>query len=407
MTGFKKTGGHAAEHGAVWMGLLVVLVALGPISTDLYLPALPGIRDHFGADVAGVQLTLSVYLVAFAASQILYGPLSDRFGRKPPLILGLAIYLAASVACILAPTLEWLIAARFFQALGGCSGQVIVRAVVRDVHGRERAGPTLAKIAAAMGLAPAIGPVLGGFLTDLFGWEACFIVLSAVGALALLGSLSILRETNRLKDPDATRPTRLARNFATLLRHRGFVGYAMAATASYCGLFAFISGSSFVFIEVLDLTPQQYGFCFSAIVVGFIAGARIAGRLSTGPSIAVAWGAAINAASGIAMVGFLLAGIESTASVLLPMIVYMLGMGIVLPHAQSGAIGPFPEKAGLASALVGVLQYGFAAIVGVWVGHAFDITAMPMALAIAASGLAALAFHAFLIRGHTEGEAEA
>lgn len=388
------------------LSLMVLLVALGPISTDLYLPALPAIRDHFGADVGGVQLTLSIYLIAFAASQILYGPLSDRFGRRVPLLVGTGIYFAASVACMVAPTLEALIVARFFQALGGCSGQVIVRAVVRDVHGRDKAGPVLAKIAAAMGLAPAIGPVLGGVLTDLFGWQACFAVLSAAGGLALLGSAFLLEETNLHKDPSATQPGRIARNLGGLLQHRLFVGHALAATASYAGLFAFISGSSFVFIEVLGLEPEEYGFCFSAAVIGFIAGARIAGRLTRGPDRSVLLGATINAGAGLAMVVFLLAGFETVATVLGPMVVYMIGMGIVLPHAQGGAVGPFPRKAGMASALFGFMQYGAAAFVGLYVGHAFDLTALPMAVAIAASGLAALAAHVLIIRGAPDPQEE-
>lgn len=378
--------------------LLVLLVALGPITTDLYLPALPGMQDAFATDVATMQLTLSVYMIAFAASQLVYGPLSDRFGRRPPLIVGTALYFAASLACVYAPTVEWLIAARFLQGVGGCAGQVISRAVVRDVHGRAAAGRVLAKIAAAMGLAPAIGPALGGYLAEVFGWQACFWALSAAGGAALVGCMLLLDETNRQRDTRAVGPLGMARRFRGLLRHRQFNGFLLASAASYCGLFAWISGSSFVFIRVFGLAPDLYGYCFSAIVVGFIAGARIAARMTAGPARGVLAGALINAASGLAMLAVVLLEVEGVVTVLVPMILYMVGMGIVLPHGQAGAVGPFPRTAGSASSLFGFTQYGIAAAVGLAVGHGFDHTALPMALAIALSGLAALAAHRFLIR---------
>ncbi len=388
--------------GRIVTTLLVLLVALGPISTDLYLPALPEIGRSFTADVPTIQLTLSVYMIAFALGQLIYGPLSDRFGRRAPLIGGTALYFAASILCLVAPTIEWLIAGRLLQGIGGCAGQVIARAVVRDVHGRESAGRVLAKIAAAMGFAPAVGPAIGGLLTDAFGWAACFAALSAAGGLALLGTMLLLRETNAEPDTEPMGPRRMARNFATLLAHRQFNGFALAATASYSGLFAWISGSSFVFIEIFGLSPALYGYCFASIVVGFIAGAQIASRLTVGPVRAVALGAAINAAGGLAMALVVVTGQAGVATVLAPMILYMVGMGIVLPMAQAGAIGPFPRKAGSASSLMGTAQYGLAAFVGLAVGHGFDMTPLPMALGVAGSGVLALASHLFLIRGAPE-----
>ncbi len=382
--------------------LLVLLVALGPISTDLYLPSLPGMQQDFGADVATIQLTLSVYMIAFAASQLLYGPLSDRFGRRIPLIAGTALYFAASLLCILAPSVEWLIVGRFLQGFGGCAGQVIARAVVRDVHGREAAGRVLAKIASAMGLAPAIGPAIGGYLADAFGWQACFWALSLAGGLALVGTVLLLEETNRQRGAEPMGPRRMLRNFGVLLGHRQFTGYMLAATASYCGLFAWISGSSFVFIEIFGLTPDLYGYVFASIVFGFIAGAQIASRLTVGPVRAVLIGAAINAVSGGAMLAAVMADAATIATVLAPMILYMVGMGIVLPSAQGGAIGPFPRKAGSASSLMGTAQYGLAAAVGLAVGHGYDVTPLPMALAIAGSGVAALLCHLLLIRDAPE-----
>ncbi|MDW3205578.1 MAG: multidrug effflux MFS transporter [Alphaproteobacteria bacterium] len=376
--------------------LLVLIVAIGPISTDLYLPALPGIQAAFDTDVATVQLTLSVYMIAFAFSQLIYGPLSDRFGRRPVILFGLALYFAASIACIMAPTMEVLIGARFVQAVGGCAGQVIVRAIVRDVHGPDGSGRVLAKIAAAMGLAPLVGPILGGYLTDAFGWQACFVALSAAGGLALLGGALMLSETNRMRDPAATSPRRIARNIGSLTVDPRFISYTLCAAGSYSGLFAFISGSSFVFISVLGLEPTQFSFCFSAAVLGFIIGARTASRIADRRR-AVGIGATLNAVGGLTMLLFLLAGVESVATVLAPMVVFSIGMGIVLPHAQAGAVAPYPEKAGTASALYGTFQYAIASGVGLLVGHGFDGSALPMAWAIALSGVITFACFATLL----------
>lgn len=394
--------------GRTVTALLVVLTALGPLSTDLYLPSLPAMRQSFATDVPTIQLTLSVYMIAFAAGQLIWGPLSDRYGRRGPLLVGGALYLGASILCMAAPTVEFLIAARLVQGIGGCAGQVVARAVVRDVHGRTGARRVLAAIAAAMGFAPAIAPAIGGLLTDAFGWSACFWVLSLVGAAALLGVGLLLRETNAARGTGARGigPGRIAAGYLALLRQRQFTGFALAATASYSGLFAWISGSSHVFIGLLDVSPSLYGLCFSSVVVGFILGARIAGRLPMEPGRAVLLGAVVNAAGGGVMLAVLLADKAGVATILAPMILYMVGMGIVLPNAQAGAIGPFPRHAGAASSLIGFVQYGFAALVGLGVGHGFEGGASSMAVvmagAIAACGAGAVLAHLAIIRGAPE-----
>jgi DHA1 family bicyclomycin/chloramphenicol resistance-like MFS transporter len=388
-------------RGAIVTTLLVLMVATGPISTDLYLPALPGLQSYFGANAATIQLTLSVYLGAFAVSQLIYGPLSDRFGRRAVVAVGMGLYTLASLACTLAPTIEWLIAARFVQALGGCSGGVIARAVVRDVHGADGAGKVLAKIAAAMGLAPMVGPVLGGFLTDHFGWQACFVVLVCAGCVSLLGALFVLQETNQQLDSTALSPRQMTRNIGKLLRDPVYMGYALTASSSYAGAFAFISGSSFVFIEILGVSVQGFGFCFSAGVVGYIIGARIAGYLPGGPRT-IGWGALLNVTFGLAMLIPVLMGIETVATVLIPMVLFMIGMGIILPHAQAGAVGPYPRMAGTASALFGTMQYSVAALLGIAVGQGFSIaggvTPLPMAIGIAGSGLLTFLCYLTLLR---------
>ncbi|WP_259781337.1 multidrug effflux MFS transporter [Aestuariispira ectoiniformans] len=392
-------GNGQNQHRGLLAVLLTMLAALGPISTDLYLPALPSIEKAFETDVATVQLTLSVYMVAFAVCQLFYGAMSDRFGRKPVLAFGVTVYFVASVACALATSIEGLVAARFCQALGGCCGVVVGRAVVRDVFGRKKSAKILSYMGTAMALAPALGPVIGGYLTVAFGWVASFWVLSGFGGACLLGVLFVLRESNADPDHTALRPRQMAANFAQLIKHRSFFGFLLVSAFSYGGLFAYISGSSFVFIQVIGLSADQYGYCFAAIVIGYMVGTQIGGRTvhRHGERRLVHRGAIVSALSGIAMAGFAYIGVLNVAVILLPMVTYMVGMGLVLPNAAAAGIGPFPRMAGAASSLIGFCQYGFAALVGLAVGHAFNQTQFPMVTMICAMGVGTYLFYRFVV----------
>lgn len=380
--------------------LLTGLVALGPLSTDLYLPSLPALGQALDAPVPTVQLTLSVFLAGFAVSQLVYGPLSDRFGRRPVLVAGVALYLGASAICALAPSIDLLIAGRFLQAVGACAGPVIARAVVRDVYGRERAAKMLAYMAMAMALAPAVGPILGGYLTMWSGWRANFWALTAIACILLAGLVRGLRETNRHLDPTATRPDRLVRNYAMLLGDRTYIGYVAVVACSYSGIFSFISGSSFVFIDGMGLSPELYGLCFAAIVCGYMAGTFASGRLTMrlGIDRMVLAGVITSAAGGLAMLACALAGWLTVPAVVGPFFVFMVGAGLTLPNAMAGAVGPYPLMAGLASALLGFCQMTLAAGIGIGVGHLTDGTALPMAGAVLAVSLAAAAARLGLIR---------
>ncbi len=365
--------------------LLTAMVALGPISTDLYLPSLPAIGAAFGVSNAEVQLTLSVFLAGFAVSQLVYGPLSDRFGRRPVILGGLALYLLATIVCAFAGSIEVLILARFLQALGACVGPVLGRAVVRDIYGRERAARMLSYMGMAMALAPAFGPILGGFLEVWFGWRANFAALAAFAVATLAGALVTLPETNRWKSPDATRPGHLLATYLGLLRHRSYIGYVLVTACTYAGIFSFISGSAFVLIGLLGLSPDVYGFCFAAIVVGYMAGTFLSGRLTLalGLERMVQLGTAVQVAGGAAGLGLLLLDSVTLAGIVLPVVVVLLGTGRAMPNAQAGAIGPFPRAAGSASALLGFFQMGLAALVGIAVGHGSGESAFAMMAAIA------------------------
>jgi DHA1 family bicyclomycin/chloramphenicol resistance-like MFS transporter len=313
---------------------------------------------------------------------------------------GLVVYLLASLACAYAPNIEALIAARFLQAVGACVGPVLGRAAVRDIYGRERAASMLSYMGMVMALAPAFGPILGGFVEVLFGWRANFFVLAAFCLVILIATVVTLPETNKWKSRDATRPGRLVSTYLGLLRHRSYIGYVVIVACTYSGIFSFISGSSFVLIGLLGLSPDVYGFCFAAIVVGYMIGAYLSGRFTVRLSLErmVQIGTAVQVAGGLLGVALYAAGIISVSAVVGPVVVFMIGTGLVLPNAQAGAIGPFPRVAGSASALLGFFQMGLAALVGIVVGHGSGQSALAMMLAICLVALGAAFTYWIVVR---------
>jgi DHA1 family bicyclomycin/chloramphenicol resistance-like MFS transporter len=375
-------------NGLAITALLTAVVALGPISTDLYLPSLPGLLRHFDADVAEVQLTLSVFLIGLAVGQLVYGPLSDRFGRRPVLIGGMLIYVAASIVCALAASVPALIAARLVQAIGACAGPVVCRAVVRDVHGREGAARILSYMGAAMALAPALGPILGGYVEDWLGWRANFAILCIYGAVGLALTMAFLPETAPHKGEPGGGLDAALRGYLGLLGQRVYIGFVLSCSLAYGGIFCFISGSSFVFVDIIGLPPQRYGLCFGAIVLGYILGTLTGGRMTRrlGVERMVKTGGLISAVGGLCLVASVLAFGATIPGILVPTILYMVGTGFVLPNAMAGAIGPFPRIAGSAAALLGFVQMGLAALGGAVIGHLANGTAIPMAAGIAIVG---------------------
>jgi MFS transporter, DHA1 family, multidrug resistance protein len=385
--------------------LLTALVALGPISTDLYLPSLPSLARYFAVGVDDIQLTLSVFLIGLATAQLVYGPLSDRFGRRPVLLVGLAIYVIASVVCMLSPSVPVLVVARFVQAVGACVGPVLGRAVVRDVYGREGAARVLAYMSAAMALAPAVGPILGGFLEEWFGWRINFLVLVLYGSGGLVLAWRILPETNRAPDPQAAQLVRIILGYRGFLNHRAYVGYVLCCAFAYSGIFAFISGSSYVLQEVVGLGPIGFGLCFAGVVIGYIIGTIVAGRLSRrlGIDRLIAVGAVIGVAGGALLLALAIAvpahgGLAGALVIVAPMLVFMIGVGLVLPNAIAGAIGPFPRAAGAASALLGFTQMTTAAAIGIAVAALYDGSAIPMTTTIAAVAVGVLSAFWLLVR---------
>lgn len=389
LPGVPMTASTARRWRAV---TLTVLVAYGPISTDLYLPSLPAMQHALASDIAGVQLTLSAFVWGFAVAQLVYGPLSDRYGRRPVLLAGLVLYLAASLACVAATTLDALVAWRFVQALGACAGPVLARAVVRDLHGPLDAGRVLAYMGTAMAVVPAAAPSLGGLLEVAFGWRANFVALALFGLLALVLTWFALPESHLARDPDALRPAQIARNFATLLRHRAYLGSTLAVSAAFAGLFCFISGSPFVLIEVLGLPPERFGLGFLVAVAGFMGGSFLSGRLvrRLGTPRLVTAGCALCFAGGSAMTLVALSGSATLVTLLGTCWLYFTGAGLAIPVGFAAALAPFPGMAGAASSLLGFVQMGIGGLAGMAVGHLYDGTPGPMALGMMLGGGLAL-----------------
>jgi DHA1 family bicyclomycin/chloramphenicol resistance-like MFS transporter len=364
------------------------------------LPSLPATAVALGTSPATVQLTVTLFLAAFAVAQLVHGPLSDRIGRRRVLLGGLLVYLAGGLACWAAPSAPLLIAGRLLQALGAGSGPVVGRAMIRDLYEPAEAARVLGYMGTAMALTPILAPIVGGVVHVALGWRAVYLILAAFGALFLALAALLVPETNRRRDPDALRPGHLATNAADLLRDPAFLGYTLVVALMFGGQFAFISGSAFVLIEVLRMPPAIYGLCFGLVAFGIMTGSFLAARFAprVGIDRLIAAATRLGGAAGALMATLAWAGVWTVPAVIGPMYVFAVGVGIVLPTAIAGAIGPFPRTAGLASAVLGFLQLTAAATYGMLVGRLYDGTPVPMAGAIAAAGLAAAGAHARLRR---------
>ncbi len=372
--------------------MLAALSAVGPLSTDMYLPSLPDIARQLDASTAQVQLTISAYLVGFAVGQIVYGPMSDRHGRKPVLLSALALYCAASLACALSTSIEMLIVARFAQALGGSGGIVLARAIVRDLYSGARAGRELSLIGSVMALAPVLAPLAGGVLQTGFGWRSIFIVLVATGLTGTAIVLPLLPETLAARAAEPVSPSTMLKSYRVVARHPAYLAYLGLATTSFAGLFAWISGTSFVLQNLYGLSPFNFGIAFAVGSIGYMIGATLAARLvmRLGIDRTLGVGAGAMAAGGLGMVAAVAFGLTSAVSLVLPMAIYLGGLGMVLPQAIAGAMTPFPERAGTASALLGFIQQSAAALCGAVVGWLLGENAWPLAAAVAAMGCATL-----------------
>jgi DHA1 family bicyclomycin/chloramphenicol resistance-like MFS transporter len=378
------------------------LSMLQPLATDLYLPTLPGIAAYFETSVVTVQWTLSIFVAAFGAWQLVAGPVSDRYGRYPVIVAGALVYCGASVLAMVAPTIEVLIGARLLQAVGACSCLVGARGFVRDLYAPTEGARLLAAAATIMSFAPLTGPVLGAYLYVAFGWRSAFALLAAFSLLLATAAAVKLKETNLHRNPHALRIAPMLRTYAEVVRSPAFRAYTLSASATYAGLFAFISGSSFVLIRVLGVSTTAYGFSFSTMVAGYLVGTLVCRRFVVrhGLQRTIYAGASLQAAAGLAMALLAIAGAHAPASIVVPMFFYGIAHGMIQPPAQSGAVAPFPRAAGAAAALMGFTMMLIASFVGFWIGASYNGTVYPLTLTICATSLASAAIAFTLVRHH-------
>ena len=363
--------------------ILGALSAFGPLAIDFYLPAFPAMALAFGTDEKHVQLTLAAYFLGLSIGQLAYGPVADRFGRRIPLLTGVGLFTAASLACAYAPNLEWLIGARFVQALGGCAGMVIARAVVSDKCDAVGSAKVFSQLMLVMGLAPILAPMLGGLLVNTTGWQSIFIVLTGFSALAGLAVALGLPESLPAHVPRQPLSGAL-RQYGRLLADTIFVGHALTGGVAIAGMFAYIAGSPFVFIKLYGVPAEHFGWLFGINAAGFILVAQVNARLlaKRGPAFLLSRTVWLYLAGGLALLAVSALHTEHLWPLLIPLFVCIASLGCIVPNASACAMNGQGARAGSASAMLGCLQFSVAAGAAALVGVLHDGSAMPMAMVI-------------------------
>lgn len=363
---------------------LALLLGLQPVTTDVYLPALPMLARDLAAPMSAAQLTMSALILAFGVAQMFWGPVADRVGRRPVLITGLLLYTAASIGSMLAGGIGWLVLWRVLQGATMAAAVVCARAIVRDLYEPLEGARVMSLALSGLGVIAIAGPALGGVVAALGGWRAALAVVAAFGALTLAFIAWRLPETLLHKNPDATRAGPLLAQWGSIARHPTFIAWTLLVSATYGGLFTILAGSSFTYIDVLGLSPGWYGLAMASGSLSYLAGTFVCRRWIVRHGIrgAVARGGGFTLAGGVLVVTLALAGVHSVWAIVLPQWLFAFGHGIHQPCGQAGAVGPFPRAAGAASALAGFVLALTAFGVGLWLGQALDGTVLPYALGI-------------------------
>ncbi|RYG45292.1 Bcr/CflA family efflux MFS transporter [bacterium] len=374
--------------------LLAALTALTALSIDMSLPAMPRLKEIFGSTEGMIQLTLSLFMLGYSVGQLVCGPLSDRVGRRPVLLGGLAVFALAGFGCAIAPSLPVLIALRLVQGMGASVGAILGRAIVRDkFEGREASG-VMSQITQVMILAPLVAPTLGGYLLQAFGWHSIFLFLGIAGLAVASLSFAKLPETIRQRRTESGYVGQVFRGFGQALAHRSTRRHVLTTMFASAGMFSYISGSPFVIIGVFKVPEGQFGMVFSLTAAALMVGATLNRRLLSiwEPTRLLRFGVSIVAAAASLLIlctAFQWGGIYGVMG---PMMVYLFGLGMVMPNASAAAMEPHPHMAGLVSSLMGGLQTLAGAVAGFAVGSFFDGTTRSLGFTAGAMGLLALLF---------------
>jgi len=389
--------------------MLAAMTGLTGLSIDMSLPAMPQLQETFGAGVSSVQLTLSIFLVGFAAGQVVCGPLSDRWGRRPVLLAGLALFTLAGLVCAASTSLPMLVGARLVQGFGASVGPVVARAVVRDRYSSRRGAAVLSQMTQVMIVAPLLAPTLGGYLLSVLGWPAIFLVLGGSGALLWLLCWRLMPETAAPRararagegeeGGDAATMTTAA-GLREVLSHRPSLRHALTTCFTYAGMFAYVGASPFILMDVFGVSRENFGYFFALTAAALLVAATVNRSLlkrRTPSLLILRRGVLIVFAGGLALAGAVLFGVGGLAGVLLPMMAYMFGQGLVMPNATAAAMAPHGQSAGVISSLMGGLQTAAGALAGYVVGAFYDHT--PLSLGVTVATFAALALWASGVLG--------
>jgi DHA1 family bicyclomycin/chloramphenicol resistance-like MFS transporter len=385
---------------ALLAALLGALTAIVPLSVDPTLASMPLAAAALGTDARGVQMSLSAFMLGVALGQLVLGPLSDRFGRKPVLLIHVALYVAASAGCAVAPDIGTLIASRLVQGFAACSAHVMSRAVIRDRLEREDSARMFSWVMIVHGLAPLAGPIAGAHLAVAFGWRSVYLAVGAYAAVVLLVLAIMLRESLARPDLEALAPRRLVRNYAAILRSRSFLAYTTCTACCFGGLFAFLSLSSPLLTGRYHVSTEGYGYFFAVTMVGYVTGnwlsARLVRRLGVDPLLRL--GATALAVCGAAVGAQAWLGFDSALAIGVPFFFWMMALPLVVPQATAGALSPFPMLAGTASSVLGFLQLSGSTAIGTIAGAFYDGSQTAMTTTIFLASLGPILSYVILIR---------
>jgi MFS transporter, DHA1 family, multidrug resistance protein len=384
--------------------VLALLLGLQPIITDLYLPALPLILREFSAPLSQMQMTMSALILAFGLMQLVWGPVADRFGRRPVLLLALALMVAASIGAALASSMAWLITARIAQGATLAAAVVCARAMVRDLYEPHQGAHVMALGLSGLGLMAIASPLTGGLLAGAFGWRSCLLAVAVVAVLAWLVIALRTPETLATRNPAALQWRVLLANARTVLSNPTFRAWSLLVACTYSGLFIVLSASSYAYIGVLGLSSAQYGMTMAWGSLVYVLGTVVCRRWLRlhGMAGSVRRGAFFTLAGGLGMAACSFMTVPVLPAVVLAQSLFAFGHGMHQPCGQAGAVGPFPQMAGVAAALAGCVLAFVAFAVGLWLGSALDGTLRPLGIGLAVASCATAVVAWTLVRWHGE-----
>ena len=384
-----------------WRIFLVLsgLAILSPLALDTFLPAVDDAAKSLNTNIGNIMISFGVLSVGIALGQIIHGPLSDRYGRKPIVVWGLIFYMMSSLLTPFVLSIELLYNLRFIQGLAVAATMIIMRSIVRDLFSVKEGAKIFANLFVILAIIPIIGPIIGGHLTIWFGWQSVLFLMAGISAIVLLTTVGLFEESLPKKDPDALKLNKLLSNFSEIITERNFLTFLLIGVGSYAGLYGVITGIAPVMTGLLRQQANVFGYQFAAIMTGHFISAAIAGKLVhiLGIKKLLFMGTLISMIGGLLLIGASLLGIITIYSILIPSTIFLIGFALTIPGMTAGALSNFQHMAGRATSLLGFIQHGTGAFVSITLGYIADgSTSMPMAIAIAVASL--FAFISFIIR---------